>query len=404
MIKVPKFGEEFLKLALRIDKHINGYVDFYIGPPKIRKIVENELKTSPNMLLKDCKSLLNQLGKQGYDNRRENYLNKLLIAMKTSIERILGIEIPFKELFLRLYDIELKPTSIAKLNNLKEEFNSAYRGSGTLKEIMEDLRTRRRVPNYKMYDFFKKALRIVKSKTIELFKNLLPQKENIVIRLNKSMNNDKVKWSYYNWYLGNYCSRIQINPKYNIYWTNLLSSAAHEGYPGHHMEFVLKENSLYNELMQFEHSILILNSPKLILSEGIATLAINALFSYENHAEICLNEFCLDKEKEDPIEIITKQLGIKRKINSFWQNIGYYALIEEWSRTKLFRYADSYELFSSENIKNQIELLKNPIYSTTTFSYNLGSNIIMNKFGEFPSTENFAYLLKNPVLPSDLVE
>jgi hypothetical protein len=404
MVQLTKFGEEFLKLALRISKHIKGYVDFYIGPQRIRKIVDNESKTSPNKLLKDCKSLLNQLWKQGYDKKREIYLKKLLIAMETSIERIIGTEIPFKELFLRFYDIELKPTSETELYNLKEEFNNAYRGSGTLKEIMEDLRTRRKVPAYKVYDFFKKALSIVKSKTIELFKNLLPQEENIVIELDESKNNDKVKWSYYNWYLGNFCSRIQINPNYNIFWTNLLSSAAHEGYPGHHMEFVIKEHSLCNDLMQFEHLILLLNSPKLIISEGIARLAINVLFSYENNAEISIEEFCLEKEKEDPIEIIAKQLSIKKKIDFIWQNIGYYALIEEWSKTKLFRYADRYEFFSSENIKNQIALLSNPVYSTTTFSYNLGSNLIMNKFGEFPAIINFKYLLKNPVLPSDLIK
>ena len=31
-MKLSEFGAEFLRLALRIDKHIKGYVDFYIGP------------------------------------------------------------------------------------------------------------------------------------------------------------------------------------------------------------------------------------------------------------------------------------------------------------------------------------------------------------------------------------
>ena len=53
MAKLSKFGEDFLLLALRIDKHIKGYVDFYFGPEKLRQIVDNESITSPNKLLKD---------------------------------------------------------------------------------------------------------------------------------------------------------------------------------------------------------------------------------------------------------------------------------------------------------------------------------------------------------------
>lgn len=402
MIKLTKFGEEFLKLALRINKHIKGYVDFYIGPQRISKIVDNESKTSPNKLLKDCNSLLNQLGKQGYDNRRELYINKLLIAMRTSIERILGIKIPFKDLFLRFYDTKFQITNETVLKNLKEEFHEAYSSSRTLKEIMDDIRVKRMIHVNNVFNFFNKALNIVKNKTKELFGDLLPQEERIIIDLIENLNNNKPKWAYYNWYLGNYCSRIQVNPYHDIYWTSLLSSAAHEGYPGHHMEFVIKENLLCHELQQFEHLILILNTPKLIISEGIATVAINTLFSYHKQAEISLKEFCLDRMKEDSLEMIKKQLIIRNKINLFWLNFGYYALVEKWSKVKLFRYADSYEIFSSENINNQIILLKNPVYSTATFSYKIGSNLIMNRFGEFPSIRNFLDLLKNPLLPSDL--
>ena len=41
MLKLSKFGEDYLLLAFRIDKHINGYIDFYIGPEKLKQIVGN---------------------------------------------------------------------------------------------------------------------------------------------------------------------------------------------------------------------------------------------------------------------------------------------------------------------------------------------------------------------------
>jgi len=54
MVKISKFGEDFLLLALRIDKHIKGYVDFYFGPEKLKQIVKNESIKNPNRLLIDA--------------------------------------------------------------------------------------------------------------------------------------------------------------------------------------------------------------------------------------------------------------------------------------------------------------------------------------------------------------
>jgi len=151
MAKISTFGKDFLQLALRIDKHIKGYVDFYIGPRKLRKKVHRESLTSPNTLLNDSNILINQLGAQGYDKERERYLEKLLVAMKTSIEDINGVEIPFKEKFLRLYDVDLKPVKESELDKLLEDINEAYKGSGSLDERMKFIRETRKVPENKVY-------------------------------------------------------------------------------------------------------------------------------------------------------------------------------------------------------------------------------------------------------------
>ena len=85
MTKISEFGKDYLLLALRIDKHIKGYVDFYYGPEKFRQIVENEAISSPNKLLNDSITLIKQLGTRGYDIKRERYVEKMLTAMRTSI-------------------------------------------------------------------------------------------------------------------------------------------------------------------------------------------------------------------------------------------------------------------------------------------------------------------------------
>ena len=400
---IKNFEEEFLPLPLRIDKHIRGYVDFYFGPEKLRQIVNNESITSPNKLLIDCKALIRQLGAQGYDKKRERYIEKMLIAMKTSIELLTGIKTSIKDQFLKLYNVALQPANESELKNLKREYDEAYGGPGSLEERIEILRLKRRVPEEMVFEFFKRALKITEKRTKELFINLLPENEQILLDLTQEKNNDKIKWTCYEWYLGNYNSRIEVNPRFNMYWTALLMHSAHEGYPGHHTEFSVKERILYRELNQFEHSILLLNSPKLIISEGIADLAINVLFSYRDQVEIGLNEFCPDVSKEVSLEAMIAQYKVRNKVMLFWYNFAYHALIDNYTDEELISYGKNFELFDEDGLRNQIKRLNDPVYSKNAFTYNLGMNIIKKKFGEFPSVKDFRNLLINPILPSDLL-
>ena len=402
MTKISDFGQDYLLLALRINKHIRGYVDFYYGPDKFRQIVENESLTSLKKLLKDSFALIKQLGTQGYEIKRERYLEKMVIAMKTSIELLNGSKISIKDQFLKLYDVALQPANDLELKNLKEEYNEAYGGTGSLEERIEKLRIKRRVPEEKVFKFFKLALRITEKRTKELFVDLLPKEEQVIINIVKNQKIEEIKWACYEWYLGNYTSRIEVNPKFNMYWTALLMHSAHEGYPGHHTEFIVKERILYRELNQFEHSILLLHSPKLIISEGIADLAINMLFSYRDQVEIGLNEFCPDTLKEDSPEAMITQYKVRHKLLLFWYNFAYHALIDHYTDEELISYGKYYELFGEDDLKNQIKSLNDPVYSKNAFMYNLGMNLITNKFGEFPSIKDFSDVLMNPVLPSDL--
>ncbi|MHA1234294.1 MAG: hypothetical protein ACTSQL_04320, partial [Promethearchaeota archaeon] len=240
MVRISEFGEEYLLLALRIDKHIKGYVDFYYGPEKLRQIVDNEATTSPSKLLITSDNLLNKLDLQGYDIKRERYLEKILISMRTSIELLNGIEISIEDQFLKLYDVALQPANESEPKNLKSEYDEAYGGPGSLEERLDKLRISRKVPEEKVFVLFQKALNIVRKQTNKLFTNLLPEEEHISIDLPENIN-DEIKWAYYNWYLGNFHSRIEVNSKYTIYWTSFLFAASHEGYPGHHTEFVINE-------------------------------------------------------------------------------------------------------------------------------------------------------------------
>jgi len=152
-----------------------------------------------------------------------------------------------------------------------------------------------------------------------------------------------------------------------MYWTSFLSDASHEGYPGHHTEFVLNEKNLFHERHQFEHSILILHSPKMIISEGIAELAISMLYSTRESAEISLRDFCPDPSKEVSLEKLTLQDRVKAKLPIFWYNFAYHAVVDKYSEEELIQYGKNFEIFSEEGLKVEIQRLSTPAYSKNAF-------------------------------------
>ncbi|MHA1886092.1 MAG: hypothetical protein ACW96S_13635, partial [Promethearchaeota archaeon] len=105
----------------------------------------------------------------------------------------------------------------------------------------------------------------------------------------------------------------------------------------------------------------------------------------------------------ESIDKLINQDKVKGKIHLFWYNLAYLALIEGWDEADLIQYALSFEIYNEETIKNRLKIIQNDVFSTTIFIYKLGRDLIVNKFGEFPSKQSFRYLLETSVLPSDLI-
>ncbi len=79
-------------------------------------------------------------------------------------------------------------------------------------------------------------------------------------------------WSGYNWYDGGYRSRVDFNLDLPVRLPSFIGTVAHETYPGHHLEHARKEQVLVEELGHLEASVLVINAPECLISEGLANL------------------------------------------------------------------------------------------------------------------------------------
>jgi hypothetical protein len=395
---LEEFGKNYLLLGLRIGKLIEGYIDAYFGPSELKYTVEKEKPQSPKNLLDQCKALQKKLPNQGFIEERSTFLGKMLGAMETSLEVLNGREIPYLDKVNRLYDIKPELIVDSVFFQVAKELDSIYEGSGSLTDRMEVIQKRRAVSNNNIEEIFRKASEIVRERTLELFPGLLPIGEEFTIKIVKNE-----PWSAYNWYLGNFKSRIDVNIDVPNAWTRILLTAAHEGYPGHHTEHVVKEKLLYIEEQRFEHSILLIQTPECVIAEGIGNTGLDVLFTVSEQIEIGLKELCPDPKREYSLEILIAENEARKNIMAFANNLAIHAYVDGWSDDQLVKYGLDFGFVTEERLRQNLMFIRNPLWSTYVFNYFIGETLIKKKFGERPSPADFKRLLTQPILPSDLM-
>ncbi|MFX0030575.1 MAG: hypothetical protein ACFE8B_15290, partial [Candidatus Hermodarchaeota archaeon] len=316
----------------------------------------------------------------------------------TSLEVLNGYEIPFLEKVNRLYDIKPELIDDSVFYKIAHELDSIYEGTGGLAERMESIQKQRAVPEDKIEEIFKKACEIVRGRTIELFPGLLPGEEEFSV---KAVKNEP--WGAYNWYLGNYKSRIDVNTDIPNAWNRILLTAAHEGYPGHHTEHVVKEKLLYIEEQRFEHSILLINTPECVIAEGIGNTGLDVLFTVPEQVKIGLEEFCQNPKKEYSLDALIAENEATKNLMALMNNLAIRAHVDDWSDDQLVEYGLDFGFVIEERLRQNLMFIRSPLWSTYVFNYFIGEMLIKKKFGDRPSPDDFKKLLTQPILPSDLI-
>lgn len=390
------FGKEYLLLGLRMDKLIDGFVDAYYGPSELKELVGNEKPLSPKNLLESCKKLQKQLIDEVFIEERVRFLEKTLGAIEASLNIKIGEELPFLEKVNRLYDIKPELIDDSIFYKLAEKLDSVFQGSGTLLDRYNAFKKKHEIP-IEMLDYtFNQAFKIISEKTYEVLPDLLPDSEEISFEFVKNK-----PWGAYNWYLGDFKSRIDINTDVPIDCITILNLVTHEAYPGHHTEHIIKEKQLYIDQKRFEHSILLIPTPEAVISEGIGNTAADVLFSDEEKGQLILENLCHDPSSEDLDEVFY-QHQVLANLSLLWNNLAILAHKDGWSDDELVKYSLDFGFIPEKKIKQTLKFVRHPLWSTYIFNYSFGEALIKEKFGPHPSPKDFKMLLTHPILPSDL--
>jgi len=387
----------FIELALSLEKYVPGYFDFYYGPEEVRTAVESKGKLPLGALSDQADGMLESTrADQTLTAARRIYLCAELGAMQTTLRILQGEKMSYVEETRGLYGLTPRWTDERVFEEAHRTLEELYTGSGSLAERRAQFLEKTVIPPDKIEAVIQECAEDFRSRTRAIID--LPEEETCDFTLVQDQ-----PWSAYNWYLGGYTSRIDLNIDLPVYAGLIPHLIAHESYPGHHTEFTVKEQDLFREKGWLEHSILLTNTPSCVPSEGIAENALEMITTPIEH-EDCLQRI-LDRAglKEVNGTQILHVMNARRALGKLGINRALMLHVEGATDQEVIDYGVRYGLLSEEQSRKGIEFLKDPLWRAYIPLYALGYELVKAYLGEGEEkVERFRKLIREPITTTQL--
>lgn len=259
---------EYLRLGLAFDRLESGFVDAYTGDPRLRADVESGPVPDPLALARRARDLRTQLPGE-LSSARAAFIDSHLVALDCSARKMAGEAIGFVDEVRAYFDVDIAPADLQVYRDSHAQLAAVLEVPvAGVADAYADHRRRDEIPANRVDDCvqaFASALR-------DRVRREFPLPDNEIVDF--EVVSDK-PWSGFNYYLGDYRSRVAVNGDLTQYMSSLPHLIAHEAYPGHHTEHCRKEQLLVGA-GQHEQSIFLVNTPQCLMAEGLADHALVA--------------------------------------------------------------------------------------------------------------------------------
>ena len=392
---MDEIGRNYVTLALHLDRHFDGVVDAYFGPPELKAEVEAGDPRPLDALAADASQLLQAIDASDYDPQRKEYLTGQTRAMSAIIRNLSGEKLPFVEEVELYFDIVPEMVNEAVFEDAHAEIDRLLPGNGSILERVSQWEKGLEVPDDQLLPVLELASGETRRRTVSFFD--LPSGEEVDWELVE----DK-PWAAYNHYRGEYRSCIEVNTGWPAHIHRLLYVVAHEAYPGHHTEGAIKEHRLYEGQGRAEHAVHILG-PEAVLAEGIAVSAVEMIFSDADQVAFLRDELCplagLDSADAE------RQIAVVRASGALRGVVGNAALLlhgEGWPLEEVERYVARYQLGTQDQVARTLRFLQIPLWRSYVFNYSVGKTLLAPLLEGPGRMENFARLLREPFTPTQV--
>lgn len=404
-ISLDSAADTYLELVLALAEHDPPFLVSYFGPPATRdRVVANPL--TPAEIARQARrteAAISNAADQEDDMaaRRRSYLRAQLLAVAIRAEMAGGEQLPFMEEAELVFGAKIPDLDArAHITRLHARINRIMPGQGLLVDRIARFRENFIIPPDRLPAVIEAAVAACRDRTRAVLQ--LPP-ERLEVEYASGVN-----WLTFNEFRGNGFSVIKINTDLPVYIDRALEMGCHEGYPGHHVSNVLKEQELVKKRGWQEFAVQTLFSPQTLVEEGLASYGVELLFP---HQERILFER----------DVLFELAGFDRaqahrylELMSLIEELAY-ADIEgarryldgEWDPGYTARWLVNYRLVSAARARQRLAVFDTyrSFIATVYVGKQLVRNYIEARVGdEDPAAawREFRSLLVTPVLPSDL--
>lgn len=396
---------DYLMLGLRFDRIEEGYVDAFTGDPELRRLVADEPAPEPAQLVRQAERLLAELpqvprssaGPGGFTEQRAAFIGAHLRALACAARKFAGEPVGFVQEVRDYFDVEIARGDPDRYRAAHARLDEVLGGSGPLAERMEAHRSAEEIPPQRLEECIHAFSSALRDRVRASYP--LPDNETVVYEVVT----DK-PWSGFNYYEGDYRSRVAVNADLKQQMSNLPRLVAHESYPGHHTEHCRKEAGLVGGLGQDEQTIFLVNTPQCLMAEGLADLALYAAvgpgwgrWAAEIYADLGLR---FDGERAEALSEASAALADVR------QDAALMLHDEHRDADEVVAFLQRWLLVNDTRARQALRFLSSPLWRAYTSTYVEGYRLLRGWLDERPAgvglTERFGRLLDEPLIPSAL--
>ena len=339
---------------------------------------------------------------------RRRWLDVQLIALEAQARALAGEGLPYLEHVTACFDYRPTHTPEAVFDAAAAELDTLLPGPGPLASRIAAWDDRHTVPADRIQSVVDALLPDFRRRAAALFG--LPEGEGLAVSLVRDQ-----PWSGYNWYDGGRRSRVDLNTDLPVRAADLLSVLPHETYPGHHLEHAWHEAHLVDDLGRMEASILCINAPECLLSEGLADLGKRFAVPPDDEAALLAEVFRLAglPNAGDAAAVratAERQVAISRALAAVRGVAGNAALMlhaDGAPRDEVLAYLERRLLSTPERAAKRLEFISHPLWRTYVFVYFEGERLLrrwLEMATPAKQPARFRRLLLEQLTPSAIVE
>jgi len=396
-------AERYVRMALEIGTHEEGYIDAYYGPEAWRTEAEAnprsvaELKTETDALRAEFAAIASAAA-DDVTARRARTLEVYASSARFRLDMIEGQRVPFVDEAERLFNLRPTVRPLSSYDAALERIEAVAPGQGALAARVEAFVARYSIPQDRLTAVMQAAIAECRRRTLAHFE--LPENERFDMELVTGQS-----WGAYNWYRGNNHSLIQINASLPVRIDSAVGYGCHEGYPGHHVQGIAAER-LYRERGYVEYSVLPLYSPLGPLNEGAGNYGVELAFpGAEREAFETRVLYPLAGIDPAAAPALTAFRRATDELAGARLTIASMYLGGEIDRERAIGLAQRYQLMTRDRAERSIAFVEQ--YRSYTINYATGEDLVrayIERAGSTPEARWRAYesILTQPTLPEHL--